>query len=380
LKSDRKKIVFINQAAGYLTIDIVNAFADKYDDIYLIAGGLRVQDIELNKKVKFTKILSHTRASNLKRILAWIWGSIQIFFLLLFKFRKFEIFYISIPPMAYLCSLFLPNRFSVLVFDIYPDVLKLFKIKESNLIYRAWERANRKLFPKAYRIYTLTEGMALQLSNYIPITQIHVVPLWTGLTNLKPVDKKENKFSIEHNLQDKFIVQYSGNISPAHGVELLVELARELANEKDILFLIIGRGQRQVHIKELIEKYKLTNCMMLPFQPDDIIKYSLASADLGVIILDEKTSLTSVPSKTYNLMAVGVPLLCIASPESELSRYIDIYKNGRRFDKNDFSAIKEFILELKKDNALLEEYKLNSLKASSEFTLENANKFFTIYQ
>ena len=51
-----KKIVFINQSTGYLTIDIVNAFADNFDRVALLTGSVRVQDMELNSRVHLVKL------------------------------------------------------------------------------------------------------------------------------------------------------------------------------------------------------------------------------------------------------------------------------------------------------------------------------------
>jgi hypothetical protein len=45
-----RRIVFINQATGYLTIDVINSFTGDFDEIALITGSIRVQDIPLDKK------------------------------------------------------------------------------------------------------------------------------------------------------------------------------------------------------------------------------------------------------------------------------------------------------------------------------------------
>src|SRR5687767_4634914 len=97
-----RKIVFVNQASGYLTIDIVNGFADVFEKVALISGVVRVQDIPLNEKVEWSKISVYNRGNPAKKFTSWIFGTFQIFFLLLFKYRKYEIFYFTIPPTAYL--------------------------------------------------------------------------------------------------------------------------------------------------------------------------------------------------------------------------------------------------------------------------------------
>ena len=60
-----RKIVFINQATGYLTIDIVHAFVNSghFTDVALIAGSIRVQDIPLDKRVFWSKISLYDRGN-----------------------------------------------------------------------------------------------------------------------------------------------------------------------------------------------------------------------------------------------------------------------------------------------------------------------------
>ncbi|MGQ2982063.1 glycosyltransferase family 4 protein [Flavobacterium sp.] len=375
----KKKIVFINQATGYLTIDIINEFAKDYDEVALIAGSIRVQDIPLDRKVKWSKITKYDRGNPKKKFLSWLIGTIQIFFLLLFRYRRYEIFYITIPPSAYLLSLVLPNKFSVLVFDVYPDVLEIYNIKKTSLIYRSWARWNRKLFRKAHRVFTIGEGMARLLDAYMERDKMKIIPLWSGLTKIKPVAKADNPWLKDLGLQNKFIVQYSGNIGYTHNVEVMVDLAREFVGNPDIHFLIIGRGERVNHIKQIIEDHKLKNTSLLPFQPDDVLNYSLAAADLGVVILDEKSAHVSLPSKIYNLQAVAVPMLGISTLDSELNGHLELFDNGKCFVASDIKGMVGYINNLSNDKAAIQALSENSKKASVNFTIANAKKYYEEY-
>ena len=374
-----RKIVFVNQAAGYLTIDIINAFCPHFDKVALISGIIREQDVPLNKKVAWSKINLYNRGNPAKKFLSWAIATIRIFFLLLTKYRKYEIFYITIPPFPYLLSIFLPNRFSVLVFDVYPDVLKIYNIKDTHWFYRLWVKWNRKVFKKAHRIYTIVDGMANLLSSYINKDKIHVIHNWSGLTDIKPIAKSENYFLSALGLQGKFIVQYAGNIGFTHNVELLVEVANNLHAEQDIFFLIVGRGEKVDFVQSIIEKYELKNCKILPFQQDHLLNDLLASADLGVIILDERISQVSLPSKIYNLQNVGIPLLCLASNNSEIKKHVDLFQNGRCFKQDDIQGIAQFIKELKSNNEFHKEMSAKSKQAAILFTSENAKIYYDLY-
>ena len=45
-----KKMVLINQSTGYLMIDIVNAYADRYDSVSLIAGSIKMTERSLQSQ------------------------------------------------------------------------------------------------------------------------------------------------------------------------------------------------------------------------------------------------------------------------------------------------------------------------------------------
>jgi len=372
--TEPKEIVYINQNSGYLMIDIINAKDNSFKKS-IITGKIIPRNKQLATDVTINKIISYDRSSSIKRIFTWTWGFFQILFLVKFKYKKAELFIVTNPPFATFLPLFCKNKFSLLVYDIYPDAFVQYGIlnKQSNLI-KYWENANKKMYPKAQHIYTLSYGMKNLLSNYVNEAKISVVPIWTDNAFLKPIPKEENEFIKQNKLENKFIVMYSGNLGFSHDVEIIPEIAK-IITIPEIEFLIIGGGDKKTLIEQKIKEYQLTNCKLLPWQETKMLPFSLASADLSIVTLGNEASLLSVPSKTFNIMSVGTPLLCIASQKSELAQLVNSNKVGKIFDANQLREINDFILELYKNNDLLEEYKNNSLLTSKLFGPENAYKF-----
>lgn len=75
-----KHLVLINQSTGYLTIDTINAYASKYDEVALVVGKISEAERRLAPKIKSNKIIAYDKSSVIKRILTWIIAFIQIFF------------------------------------------------------------------------------------------------------------------------------------------------------------------------------------------------------------------------------------------------------------------------------------------------------------
>ncbi len=117
----------------------------------------------------------------------------------------------------------------------------------------------------------------------------------------------------------------------------------------------------------------------MPFRKDDELFDSLCAADLAVITLDDSIPDISVPSKIYNIMAAGTPVMAIASVNSGLADIITRHKMGRVFDKENIIDICQFIKELKNDPKLWNYLSENSLNASRQYTIANATKYLNYY-
>jgi len=370
--NSKKSIVFINQSSGYLMIDIIHAHLEEYDEIILLTGHLNPRNKPLDTKVKVHYLKKYNRDNLVQRIATWSLFFIQSLLYIFFKYRKSVIYFVSNPPFNLFSALFLKRPFTFLIYDIYPDVLaEQNYMNSSNAVYKVWCRINRHVFKKASRIFTISEGMKNKLEKYIVKDKIRVVPIWTDNTFLKPIPKNNNPFVKKHNLQEKFVVLYSGNLGITHPLEVLIEIANNIL-DPSIVILIIGEGQKKSSLKNKVKERSLVNVKFLPFQPTSELPYSLSAADLGVVTLDKKSSATSVPSKTYSLMSVGVPLLVIADHNSEIYQLVSTYNNGKVFDDKDIEDIISFIKQCKSDKRYHAELIQHSIKASKNYTKKNA--------
>jgi len=379
MKIRDRKIVIINQAVNYLTIGICNEFAIRFEDVSLLTGSIHAQGEELNKKIEVKYINKWQEEHGIGKFLIYLKALCKIYFLLRTKYRKHEVFFISVPPMAYLLNLIVPNKFSMIIWDVYPDVFKITGMQEKHIIYRIWAKLNNFSFRKAFRLFTIGERMADLLSVYVAREKIIIQPIWSIFQENHKIDKRENPFVKQHKLEGKFIVQYSGNIGLTHNVEALLDVAKCMTDYPNIVFQIIGRGPRKKVLEKRVEEEDIPNCQFLPFQSDNMFPYSLSAADLGVVILDEITSKGSVPSKSYNLMSFGIPALYIATKDSELYEYCKVYKHAECFEKKEMNKIINYILSLSNNHNLYNDYAVNALKASYNFKRDNAGKIVLKY-
>jgi len=369
------QILFINQCSGYLMIDIIRAYGGIYDERILLAGSINSQNIQIPDDIKVHKLFAYNRKSKFMRLFTWTIAFIQTLWFLKTRYRNSFLFIVSNPPLAVFIPLFCNNPFLLLIYDIFPDAIINSKlIDKTSVIAKIWNAANKVIFYKARRIITISDGMKHILQQYHTNIKIDVIPIWANTKLFTKVTKDENFFLLEQGLTDKFVILYSGNLGYSHDVEVIVELA-EMLQDVDVFFLIIGSGGKYSNISNQINLRGLTNCRILPLQPSNILPYSFSAADIAIVTLSKNASNLSVPSKTYNYLSVGAPLLCIAEQDSELGKLVSKYSIGMCFSKDQTVLMSQYILKVKSDILYKDTLAKNAYLASLDFGPENALKF-----
>jgi colanic acid biosynthesis glycosyl transferase WcaI len=136
----------------------------------------------------------------------------------------------------------------------------------------------------------------------------------------------------------EFIVLYSGNMGYTMGdLETVVEAARLLAEQRGIRFILAGDGVRKEHLQKLTAG--LDNVMFLPIQSRERYARLLSAADACVVVLSPEGTTTSVPSKTYSIMAAGKPVIAICELENEIARIVREESCGVHISNGDVQAL-----------------------------------------
>lgn len=373
----KKKIVIACQTCGYLLKDIANAFFEAGYEVTVMTSRNSQETIkkDVHPGILFSSVISYNKSSSLKRILTWLVSAIQMWLKIGMSHRGSFVLYVSNPPLAPLLPLVLGNQFSLLIWDVYPDVLVSQRVvSEDSFIAKKWRKANKRVYNKADRIFTISDGMKECLSAYVSDKKIKVVPLWPDKSNLYAIEKENNQFLKNNHLEGKFVVMYSGNLGNTHRMDVLVEVAK-MIEDKEVVFVLIGEGGKKKMIEQRVKEECVKNVLLLPYQPYDFLPHSLSAADIAVVTLDSESSAMSVPSKTFNMMSLGKPLMCIASRDSELGNIVRKYKVGEMFSPADVTGLTDFVIKVKNDEPVRKKYIENSLNASKEFSIENAKRF-----
>ncbi len=373
-----KSILLANQSSGYLMIDIVNAFAcsGKYEKTELFVGEIHIRPSVPDKNVHVIKTIKYDKSCTLKRLISWLGAFVHLLFCVWRRGKECELFLVSNPPLNVFIPLFTRKKYSILIYDLYPDSLVSQRfVKNDSSLVKWWIKQNNKVFAKAAHVFTISDDMKNAVAQYVSKEKIQVIYNWAHNEHLQPIPKEQNTFLKEHGLLDKFIVLYSGNMGMTHDIDVIVDVAERLRRRDDIYFLFIGEGAKKNLIEQKIKEYGLENCLLLPFQPLDVLPYSMGAADVAVVTTDANQTGLSVPSKTYSYLSVGAALLCLADKKSELGRMMDEHHVGRCFGRDEIEGMSEYLEELADNKVVADEYKWNSRKLSLAYTPENAKAY-----
>ncbi len=230
----------------------------------------------------------------------------------------------SPPLVSVLGAMLVPlkaRRFVFWCMDLNPDeAVAAGWIREDSLSARFLSALLRFSLRKADAIITLDRFMQERIENKgVPGEKIAAVSPWSHDDNVRFDPVAREKFRREHELENKFVVMYSGNHSPCHPLDTLIEAARRLISHPEIVFCFVGGGSEFRRLQCYAEKAGATNLRFLPYQPLEALAGSLSAADLHVVVMGDAFVGVVHPCKIYNVLAVGAPYLYIGPAVSHVT-------------------------------------------------------------
>lgn len=292
-------------------------------------------------------------AHHIGRLAAWMiytkWTILN-----LLTVRRGDVLFLRLPPLQLGITGYLAKKLKgagvlLSVQDIHPDLsIESGLLRNPRAISMA-QKFEKWVYKKADEIVVISEGFQKNLeAKGVSSGKLNIVPNWVDTEFLKPLPKG-NPLAEKYSLTDKFVIMYSGTISISSimTLEKILESAKLLKGDKDTLFVIVGEGLKKAELGKKARELDLANVLFLPFQPYEDLPQLLASSDVLLVPLDKEKSHLSVPSKLYNFMAAGRPILGLTDDESEVAHIIKAADCGLNADPEDIKKIVGQIRTLK---------------------------------
>ena len=233
--------------------------------------------------------------------------------------------------------------------DIYPDIaVALGKLPEgwiSGLLRRAFFGVYRR----ADQVVVLSRDMQdLMIERGVDPTKVAVIPNWVDTDLIYPV-KENNAFRHRHDLEDKFVVMYSGNMGLSQNLMQILDVAELLQHRDDIVFAFVGDGADRANLERSATQRDLQNVRFFDYQPKSELAISLSAADLHLVVLRPEIQQLLMPSKIYGVLASGTPALVIGDSHSDLAEMVVGNKLGHAISGYDTSSVADYVATVSAD-------------------------------
>ena len=238
--------------------------------------------------------------------------------------------------------------------DLWPESLAAVGMgNENSALHRSLGRIAGFLYRKSDHIVVVTEAFEEYLVEHwnVPRQKISVVE--NGVeTNLFVPSKNDLRSQL--GAEGKFIVCYIGTMGMAHGLETLVDAARQLRQSvPDVLFLLVGEGADKERIMAMAKALGLDNLRFLDQQPRETIPAYISASDASLVLL-KKTDLfkTVIPTKMLEFMSCARPV--ILGVDGQAREIMERAQAGIFIEPGNANALVEAVKRLRADASLRE--------------------------
>lgn len=213
-------------------------------------------------------------------------------------------------------------RFVYWVMDFNPDeAIAAGWLRADSFAATFLERLSKFSLNQANSIIALDRFMRDRIvAKQIPCEKVAVIPPWPQDRQVVFDAAGRQAFRAANGLDGKYVIMYSGNHSPVHPLDTLMQAADQLRDEKDIMFCFIGGGSEFTRVKKWAAGSP--NVLCLPYQPLDKLSASLSAADAHVVVMGDAMLGLVHPCKIYNILTVAAPVVYIGPEPSHVTEIL----------------------------------------------------------
>lgn len=216
----------------------------------------------------------------------------------------------------------------VMVHDGYPDLLVAAGLLEKEgMLAKTLERLVTAMYARSSLIIVVGTDMEARTNELTRPdregTTARVVRNWADLESVTPLPRQESDVLASLGISADFVVQFAGNLGRLQDVPTVLAAMESLKARTDIHLLIVGTGSERLTAERWIADGRLPNVTVIDPVPRESAARIHRACDVALVTLIPGMLGVSVPSRSYNFMAAGRPIIAMVHPDSEIGRVVD---------------------------------------------------------
>ena len=247
------------------------------------------------------------------RLVHWMSAAFSASLYLLFSRDRYDVVIISSPPITLAAAgiagaMRHRARLVVDVRDVFPDIaVAMGQWKPDGLLTRLVEWVAQTLYRRADLIVAVTPTAVAQIAGRgIDASHLMLAPNGPERRSPSPGPRSHN---------GTFTAIYAGNLGVASDIDVLLDAGGLLGND-GVELDIVGDGAERGRLERRIADERIGNVHLKGTFPREEAMAMLASADVSIVPL-KKGIEESVPTKLYDALSVGCPVVVVADGEAQ---------------------------------------------------------------
>lgn len=308
-------------------------------------------------KIQYLKSTQFHKDKLYGRLINYLTFTISVVTKLIFSKSKTQVISHTTPPflaivLAFICN-FKKRDFFYVIMDVFPDgLIRLKKVSDRNIFIRLWSSFHLSTLKRCKKIVVIGRDMSDWLINIYPdgANKMVYIPLWQDSDMIEPIKFGNNLFVLENNLNQDFVVQYSGNM----GLWNEMGAIGDAVNKKPdgVIFVFIGGGMRKKELIGAINRNNSENVRFFPFQSNENYSLTVSACHVAIVSLRDEAKGMAVPSKIIGIMAAGIPVIALVPERSEIAYIVTEEQCGYVLNPSDSDGLVSAIIKLKSDEKL----------------------------
>lgn len=360
------KVLYLHQhfeveSGGTRSLELSKHLIDKGYKVTMISGGMKESKYFDGIKVKFTQTNYNQKWGFFKRIYSFIHFMFKSMIIGL-KEKNVDVIYATSTPLtigipAIIISKIKRKPYIFEVRDVWPDIPVELGYIKSKIFAKLLFFVEKTIYYYASHVVVLSEGMKENLlKKGVPLDKVTVI---TNLSMNEDYDKETTK-NVEKNQNNKIKCIHHGTMGLVNGLDFILDVAKTYPNE-EIEYHLIGDGNQKERLKKRIKEEKIPYIYIKDNMLKDEVIEEVLSSDIGIMSVENYKILEdNSANKFFDYLAAGLPVLI--NYEGWQKEVLEGNYAGKSFDFNDKEGFYQFVLKLKNNKKLKEEYGRNAKK------------------